>query len=126
TSSNFGFPYVAASLFDATVTDADLGATVYGVTDNQWAGVGPGPHNLFMDLGAAISANGIAYAQRAGAFGGSNDKVGQIELWFSNSDFGSVIPATPAQAIVNPSVPTPNTALLLHYQWGCSSISRYV
>src|SRR5258705_3691078 len=113
--SEFGGPYVAGALFDGTVADADIGVTVYGVSDNQWAGVGPGPHNLFMDFGATISASGIAYAHRAGAFGWDNDKVGKIELWFSNSDFGSVLPATPAQATVNPSVPSPNNGELLNY-----------
>jgi hypothetical protein len=125
-SSEFGGPYVAGALFDGTVADADLGVTVYGVSDNQWAGVGPGPHNLFMDYGATISASGLAYAQRAGAFGGNNDKVGKIELWFSNSDFGSVLPATPAQATVNPSVPSPNSGVLLSYPLGSLLTGRYV
>lgn len=125
-SSDFGPPYLASSLFDGTVADADLGATVYGVTDNQWAGVGPGPHNLFMDFGATISANGIAYAQRAGAFAGNNDKVGMIELWFSNASFGGTLPATPANATVVPTVPSPNTGLLLNYTWGSLLSGRYV
>lgn len=125
-SSDFGPPYLAGSLFDGTVADADLGTTVYGVSDNQWAGVGPGPHSLFMDFGTAVSANGIAYAQRAGAFAGNNDKVGKIDLWFSNVDFGGVLPVTPAQATVNPSVPSPNTGLLVNYPWGGPLTGRYV
>jgi hypothetical protein len=79
-----------------------------------------------MDFGSAISANGIAYSQRAGAFAGNNDKVGKIDLWFSNADFGGVLPATPAQATVNPSVPSPNTGLILNYPWGDLLTGRYV
>ena len=96
-TSEFGGPFVAASLFDATVSDADVGVTVYGVSDNQWAGVGPGPHQVYMDFGSPVTANGLAYAQRAGAIGGNNDKVGKIELWFSNSDFGGTLPASAAR-----------------------------
>jgi hypothetical protein len=125
-TSEFGGPFVAASLFDATVSDADVGTTVYGVSDNQWAGVGPGPHQVYMDFGTPVTANGLAYAQRAGAIGGNNDKVGKIELWFSNSDFGGTLPATPPDAVVTPSVPSPNTGLLLGYSLGGLRSGRYV
>jgi hypothetical protein len=123
-SSQYDPSYAGSKLFDATVTNADLGVTSYGGSDGQWAGLGPGPHSLFMDFGATISANGIAYAQRSGAFG-PNDKVGQIELWFSNSDFGGVLPVAPAQATVSPSVPSPTT-LLVNYPWGSLLSGRYV
>ena len=99
-TSEFGGPFVAASLFDATVSDADVGTTVYGVSDNQWAGVGPGPHQVYMDFGYASHGQRVGISQRAGAFGGNNDKVGKIELWFSNSDFGGVLPASPPDAVV--------------------------
>jgi hypothetical protein len=125
-TSEFGGPFVAASLFDATVSDADVGTTVYGVTDNQWAGVGPGPHQVYMDFGTPVTANGMAYAQRAGAIGGNNDKVGKIELWFSNSDFGGTLPASAPDAVVTASVPSPNTGLLLNYSLGGSRSGRYV
>lgn len=125
-TSEFGGAFVAESLFDGTVSDADVGATVYGVTDNQWAGVGPGPHQIYMDFGASVTASGLAYAQRAGAIGGNNDKVGKIELWFSNSDFGGSLPATPPDAVVTPAIPSPNTGLLLNYSLGGVRSGRYV
>lgn len=126
-SSEFGSPYVAAALFDGTVGPADLNNTIYGASgDNQWAGVGPGPHQLFMDYGSSVSAAGLAYAQRQGAILGDNDKVGAIELWFSDASFGGSLPATAPQAIVHPIVPEPNTGVLVHYSLGGVHSGRYV
>ena len=97
--------FAVTNLFDATVTNADVGVTLYGNPDGQWAGVGAGPFNVFMDLGSTVlGIDGFAYSQRLGG-NPALDKVGRIDFWISNSDFGGVIPATPA----NVSVPVTNT-----------------
>src|SRR6476646_8544686 len=95
-SSQFSPTYAVTNLFDATVTNANVGVTPYGNPDGQWAGVGAGPFNVFMDLGSTVlGIDGFAYSQRLGA-NPALDKVGRVDFWIGNSDFGGVIPATPA------------------------------
>lgn len=64
---------------------------------DQYAGDGVGPMTLFMDYGSSVSANWFAYAQRSGA-DPTADRVGKFEFWFSNSDFGGVLPGTSPDA----------------------------
>ncbi|WP_442482122.1 PEP-CTERM sorting domain-containing protein [Aeoliella sp. SH292] len=100
-NSEYNADYGVAKLFDdTTFTGADVGVKVYGGGDPQYAGVGVGPMELFFDYGSSISANYLTYAQRAGAIGNA-DKVGKVELWFSNTDFGGVVPATSPDADVS-------------------------
>ena len=84
-TSEFGGTFVAASLFDATVSDANVGVTVFGVSDNQWAGVGPGPHQVFMDFGTPVTANGLAYRSERAVSQETTIKWGR-------STYGSAIP----------------------------------
>lgn len=65
----------------------------------QYQGLGEEPKTVFMDYGTPVSANWFAYAQRSGG-DPTADRVGKFEFWFSNSDFGGVLPATPADAVV--------------------------
>ena len=96
-SSEFNTNFAVTNLFDATVTNADVGITLYGNPDGQWAGVGADPFNVFMDFGSTlIDMDGLAYSQRLGG-NPALDKVGRIDLWFSNSDFGGVIPVHAGQ-----------------------------
>jgi hypothetical protein len=99
-NSEFNNDYRAANMFtDATLTVADLGVKAYTDAQPQYAGVGIGPMNVFIDNGASINANWVAFAQRSGAIP-TADRVGTIDLWFSNTPFGGVLPATAPQATV--------------------------
>ncbi len=120
-SSEFNANFGVVNLFDGTVTNSDIGATSYGQGDAQWAGQGVGPFNVFMDYGTELTGvDGLVYSQRLGG-NPALDKVGRIDLWFSNTDFGGVIPATPANA----SVPITNTtnSLLTQYTFAGSDFS---
>jgi len=65
----------------------------------QYQGLGEDPKTVFLAYSAPVTANWFAYAQRSGA-DPTADRVGKFEFWFSNSDFGGVLPATPADAVV--------------------------
>lgn len=93
---------IESDLFVTNYTDADLfpggflgqyaiGGEMPGVTDSAV---------VFMDYGTSVTANWFAYAQRTGG-NPVADKVGKFEFWFSNADFGGVVPATTPDAIVN-------------------------
>lgn len=124
-SSEFAAQYAVTNLFDATVTNADVGNTLYGNPDGQWAGVGAGPFNVFMDFGSSLTGvDGFAYSQRLGATP-TTDKVGKVDLWFSNTNFDGVLPATPADASV--TVTNVTTRLFTQYSFGQNEFSgRYV
>jgi hypothetical protein len=129
TGPQFNDEYNVGKLFDEPVSLSDVGTTVYGLDQavaGQWAGPGPGPHALFFDYGTTVDISGILYAQRAGAAAGDNDKVGEIQFWFSDVDFAGILPATAPDAVVNPSVPAPNSGLLLAYELGGLFTGRYV
>ena len=63
----------------------------------QYAGLGADPKVVFMDYGSSVTANWFAYSQRSGA-DPTADRVGTFEFWFSNTDFGGVLPATAPDA----------------------------
>lgn len=71
-SSEFSGDFAVTMLFDAPVTNADIGATPFGV-EGQYAGNGLGPHSVYMDFGADISTGGFAFSQRIGF--GATDKL---------------------------------------------------
>lgn len=60
---------------------------------DQYAGLGAAPKTVFFDYGSTVNANWFAYSQRSGA-DPTADRVGTFEFWFSNSDFGGVVPTT--------------------------------
>lgn len=116
-----GFP--PSNLFDGSVSAADVGSTSYGAGDSQFAGNGVGPHVVFMDYGSSVTAIGVAYAQRAGN-DPLADKVGLIEFWFSNDDFGGVIPASSPD--VSTTITNTTNQVLTEYDFGGSASGRYV
>lgn len=124
-SSQYNADYAVTKLFDETVTDADVGNTVYGGGSTQWAGFGAGPFDIFMDYGSVLNGvDGLAYSQRQGS-NPDLDKVGRIDLWFSNTDFNQTIPGTPADISVSIS----NTAnpILTQYTFsGMDFSGQYV
>ena len=123
-TSEFSGAFAVGNLFDATVGDADLGNTLYGNTDGQWAGVGVGPFGVFMDFGSTLTEiDGLAYSQRFGA-NAAADKVGQIELWFSPTDFGGTIPGTAPDATVN--ITTTASAVIQPYSLGGEFSGQFV
>lgn len=123
TGPTFGAPFTVDQLFDASVSSADLGVTAYGTEDGQWAGPGEGPHELFMDYGASVSVNGVAYSQRAGNDPVA-DKVGLIEFWFSDTDFADVFPATTADATA--TITNTTDTVLTAYDLGGVFSGQYV
>ena len=122
-SSEYNATYAVTKMFDATVTAGDIGVTSYGVTDGQYAGSGVGPHNVFMDFGSSVTADGFVYSQRAGGVP-SADKVVQIEFWFEATDPGTTLPAGPADATVA-ITNTVNSTLTQHSLGGAFS-DQYV
>jgi len=124
TGPEFGAGFELSNLFDETVADADLDTTAFGaVAGTQWAGPGLGPHTIFMDYGSSITASGVGYAQRSGDTAGF-DKVTQIEFWFSDTDFGGILPGGVADATV--SVTILDDTVLNEYAMGGSFSGRYV
>jgi len=126
-SSEYSGEYAVTKLFDATVTAADLNVTSYGFADGQFAVYGPldgADAELYMDFGETITAWGVAYSQRQGD-DPSLDKVGSMRLWFSDTDFGATLPATPADAelaITN----TTDTTLTTYVFAGGARTGRFV
>ena len=116
-----GFP--PSNLFDGSVAATDIGVTSYGSTDGQFAGNGEGPHDIFMDYGSSITAVGVAYSQRAGD-DPLADKVGLIEFWFSDTDFGAVIPASSPD--VTATITNTTDQILTEYGFGAAASGRYV
>lgn len=123
TGVTFGAPFTVDKLFDASVTSADLGVTAYGSSDDQWAGPGAGPHEIFMDFGSSITASGVAYAQRAGADPAA-DKVGTIDFWFSDTDFAGVFPAGSPDATA--SITNTTDTVITAYDLGGEFSGQYV
>jgi hypothetical protein len=123
TGPTYGAPYEVTKMFDATVTDADVGVTSYGGSDGQWAGPGAGPHEIFMDYGTSVAAVGFAFSQRAGNDPVA-DKVGQIEFWFSDTDYLGVFPVTAPDAT---SLITNTTdTVLTRYDFPAALSGQYV
>ncbi|WP_442485626.1 hypothetical protein [Aeoliella sp. SH292] len=115
--------YSVAKLFDASVTDGDVGVTSYGNPDGQWAGFGEGPHEVFMDFGASISPSAIAYAQRSGDLADA-DKIGAVDFWFSDTDFAGIFPV---DAPDTTATITNTTDTILHpYSLGGTFSGQYV
>lgn len=87
---------MAHQMFDSPVTAADIDVTDYtGVAgDDEFAGSGQGPHQVYIDNNNTVTTNWIAYAQR----GATVDWIGEIEVWFSDTDFGGQLPATEPDA----------------------------
>lgn len=120
-----GGAYAVANLFnDAALTDADIGMKAYvgDVAGTQYAGVGIGDKEVFFNYDSSVSANYIAYAQRAGSDPNA-DKVGRIDLWFSNTDFENVIPDRAPDAIVSV---TDITGRITPYSLGGLMSGQYV
>lgn len=91
-STEFSAAYSVSNLFDGSVSFADV-----GTTDNQggqYAGQGTGAHVVVYDFGSSRACNGILYAQRAGGDPFA-DKVGQVELWVTNTDPGAAALSLP-------------------------------
>jgi hypothetical protein len=124
-SSEFAAGFVVTNMFDATVNENNLDVTPYGQGDGQWAGMGVGPFDVFMDFGSLIAGiDGLAYSQRLGA-DPVLDKVGRIDLWFSTSDFGGVIPGSAPDASV--TITNTTNSVLTQYTFGALSFdARYV
>lgn len=122
-NSEFGGNFVVGSLFDdATLTGADIGIKAYDGGSLQYAGVGADPKELFLDFGQSVSANYLAFAQRVGG-DALADKIGQIELWFSDTDFGAAIPAAAADKTVEI---TELSGRITPYTLGDVASGRYV
>jgi hypothetical protein len=83
-SSEFSAAFAVTELFDASPTESDIGVTAFG-GEGQYAGAGLGPHSVYMDFGADITADGFAYSQRLG-LDSAFDKVTQIRFFFSATD----------------------------------------
>ncbi len=123
-NSEFNADYKAANMFtDATLTVADLGVKTYTDAQAQYAGVGVGPMNVFIDNGASVTANWIAFAQRSGSIA-TADRIGTMDLWFSNTDFGGVLPATAPQATV--TIDNPLGSTIKQYPLMKELAGRYV
>lgn len=123
TGPAFGAGFEVTNLFDSVVTDGDIGVTDYAGMDGQWAGPGLGPHDIFLDYGSSITASGVAYSQRAGDIA-TADKVGTIEFWFSDTDFGGVIPGTPADGTA--TVTNVTDSILTEYDLGGTFSGQFV
>ncbi|MGL4512380.1 MAG: hypothetical protein ACRCT8_04760 [Lacipirellulaceae bacterium] len=93
----------------------------------QYQGLGSAPKTVFLDYGASVSANWFAYAQRSGA-DPSADRVGKFELWFSNTDFGGVLPVSAPQSVVqlSPGDNRLGDSTLRPYTLGGDRNGRYV
>ncbi len=93
----------------------------------QYQGLGPDPKTVFFDYGSPITANWFAYAQRSGG-DPTADRVGMFELWFSNTDFGGVVPATTPDAVVKlqPTDTRLRDSVLRPYTLSGDHTGRYV
>lgn len=115
--------YSVAKLFDASVSDSDVGVSSYGNPDGQWAGFGEGPHEVFMDFGTSISTSAVAYAQRSGDLADA-DKIGTVDFWFSDTDFAGIFPVDPPEST---ATITNATDTILHaYSLGGTFTGQYV
>ncbi|QDU57238.1 PEP-CTERM sorting domain-containing protein [Aeoliella mucimassa] len=94
---------------------------------DQYAGDGVGPMTLFMDYGSSVSANWFAYAQRSGA-DPTADRVGQFDFWFSNTDFGGVLPDSAPDATfkLEPTDERVTTSTLYPFTLSGTHSGRYV
>lgn len=123
-NSEFSGAFTAANMFtDAALTVADLGVKTYTDADAQYAGVGVGPMHVFIDNGATINANWIAFAQRSGAIP-TADRIGTMDFWFSNTSFGGVLPVTAPQATVK--IDNPLGSTIKHHPLLKELSGRYV
>lgn len=123
------------NFFDDVVLDDPLDNDLFvadyngeGVVSAQYAGLGAAPKVVFMDYGASINPNWFSYAQRSGA-DPTADRVGSFEFWFSNSDFGGVLPGGDPDAVLNidPDDERLRDSILRPYPLGSDSLSgRYV
>lgn len=93
----------------------------------QYAGLGPEPKTVFFDYGSSVSANWFAYAQRSGG-DPTADRVGMFEFWFSNTDFGGVVPSATPDAVVEllPSDPRLLDSALRPYSLSGTQTGRHV
>ncbi|MDP6544170.1 MAG: PEP-CTERM sorting domain-containing protein [Phycisphaerae bacterium] len=119
-SSQYNGAYAVDFLFDGAITTADIGtANNLGA---QYAGLGIGPHTVYMDFNAPITANSFVYSQR----GPFIDAVAHMEFWFESSDpGGAVVPVRPADEIVALSNMGNNLLTLESFAGGALS-SQYV
>lgn len=95
-SSQFGGAFLASNLFDADITESDIGQSPVITSGsntsnfgNSWAVDGSlNEATVVFDLGATLSLDGFVYAQRT--FGGSLvDDFRSIDLWFQDTDPGA-------------------------------------
>jgi len=94
-SSFHSAPYVVTNLIDGAITAADIGTT--NNLGGQYAGLGGGPHTVYMGFTGLMVADSFVYSQRAGG-NPLVDKVTQIDFWFESSDpgAGNRTPADPS------------------------------
>ena len=114
----FNSNYLVGNLFD--------GEPAFGSTANLGRDYATSqmdtPSVLYFDFGTTITATHIGYAQRAGSL--ANDKVAQMEFWFSDIDpGGATIPAGPPDAVVHP---TELSKIFTAYSLGGTHQGRYV
>ncbi|QDV71930.1 PEP-CTERM sorting domain-containing protein [Botrimarina mediterranea] len=120
---------IVFDLFSTNYTDPDL---FPGGFLGQYAigGETPGAVDsavVFMDYGAPVTANWFAYAQRTGG-NPIADKVGKLEFWFSNSDFGGALPNDAPDSVVNllPGDNRINDSVIRPYSLGGDRTGQYV
>ena len=94
--------------FNAQLFNADYAGEFVGDL-LQYAGAGPAPKTVFMDFGSSINTNWFAYAQRDGG-NPLADRIGKFEFWFSNTDFGGLLPGTNPDSVLELSPDDPRVS----------------
>lgn len=112
--SQFDASFAAANLFDGS---GELGLSA---NNNQWAGLGGGPHTIDFDFGTAVSVNALGYAQRQGG-NPAVDKVTSVSLYFS--DINGVFGGVPNTVL---SITNVTDNLLTEYSLGSAQSGRYL
>ncbi|QDU58712.1 PEP-CTERM sorting domain-containing protein [Aeoliella mucimassa] len=115
---------VVFDLFSTDYNDPELFPTG---PPAQYAGLGVEPKVVFLDYGSSVTANWFMYAQRSGAIT-TADRVGMFEFWFSNTDFGGVLPSSDPDSVVEllPDDSRIVDSTLRPYTLGGDQSGRYV
>lgn len=122
-SSDFSGDFAVANLLDAMVTQADVGTAFAAGGANQWAGSGVGPHVIQMIFDTSITTDGFVYSQRLGDIP-TTDKATSISFWFNDTDLGTVVPSTPADAIID--ITNTDNSDLTQYSLGGTFTGQFV
>lgn len=110
----------AFKMFDSTVTEADIDVRNLGGVDGEFAAQGQGPVSVFVDNNSSITTNWIAFAQRSAEV----DLIGEIEVWFSDTDFGGELPTTSPDAVADIADRT-NPDIFKSFQLSSTVSGRY-